>query len=405
VRRQAADQQARLGPRHPAVAAADSQMRETRQQVQDELARLMRAAAAEHERASAQEAAIERRVAALQAEARTAGEQAARLRELERDAATRRAVHDALLVRAREADAAPPARSSATRIIAPAIPPASPSSLPALIVVAASLLLGLGAGSGLAFAAERLDDRVRDIDRFAAIGGVPVLAVVPEGRRLSARRFRALAVAPDAASRKGRSLGVAYPSAERLDALYRLASALGIGLMGPSARTIVFTSPEPTDSRPACVVDLGLAVAAGGRGVVIVDADTRGRQLSRLLGAGDGGLVDVLEERASLADVALTDHLTGLKVVPLARATASRLARFAPSRIRAAVETTGEEPVDLLVDASDPHDHVIVPSVLALADATVMVVRNGHTRARTLQQAMAALRNSGVRVTGLVVIV
>jgi hypothetical protein len=34
-----------------------------------------------------------------------------------------------------------------------------------------------------------------------------------------------------------------------------------------------------------------------------------------------------------------------------------------------------------------------------------MIVRNDATRSRTLQQAMAALRNSGVRVTGRVVIV
>jgi uncharacterized protein involved in exopolysaccharide biosynthesis len=405
ARRQATDQQARLGPRHPAVAAAEGQLRETRQQVQDEVARIARTTAAELERAQSQEIAIERSVEKLKAETFAAGEAAARLRELERDAATSRAVYEGLMLRARDVDAAPGARASATRIIAPAVVPLSPSSPPAFAVIAASLLLGLGLGTGLALLAERMDDRLRDIDRFVAVSGAPVLAVVPDGRRLSARRFGSLAMNRARAQGSGRGLGVAYPSAERLDALYRLASALGIAAMGPEAQTIVFTSAEPTDERPACVIDLGLAVAAGGRQVVIVDADTRRRQLSRLIRAGHTGVVEVLEEHAKIRDVVLTDHLTGLQVLPLSRATASRLARFSADRIRAAVADDADEPVDLLVDASDPHDQVIAPSLLAMADATVMIVRNGITRARTLREAMSALRHAGVRVTGLVIVV
>lgn len=403
ARAQAGELSARLGPRHPAVASAETEQREALERLRGEVARLARAAASERDRARADEAAIAAEVERLRTEVLAASEAAARLRERERDAAAARAAHDAYLagLRAREAAAAP----TPTRVIAPAVAPADPSSPPRLLVIAAGLLLGLGLGSGLALLAERLDDRLREIDRFAAVAGVPVLAVLPDGRRLSARRFGTLARAETRGERSGRNLGIAYPSAERLDALYRLASALGIAEMGPAARTVVFTSPEPTDERPACVIDLGLAVAAGGRAVVIVDADTRGRQLSRLVGAQNAGIVEVIEGQAKLADVALSDHLTGLQVVPLARASAPRFARFAPERIRTAIAAAADEPADLLLDVSDPHDQSIAPSVLALADAVVVVVRNGVTHAETLRRAMAALRNAGARVTGLVVVV
>lgn len=404
ARAQAGELSARLGPRHPAVASAETEQREALERLRREVARLARAAASERDRARADEAAIAAEVERLRTEVLAASEAAARLRELERDAAVSRAAHDAYLagLRAREAGAAAP---TPTRVIAPALAPAVPSSPPRLLVIAAGLLLGLGLGSGLALLAERLDDRLREIDRFAAVAGVPVLAVLPDGRRLSARRFGTLARAETRGERAGRNLGIAYPSAERLDALYRLASALGIAEMGPAARTVVFTSPEPTDERPACAIDLGLAVAAGGRAVVIVDADTRGRQLSRLVGAQNAGIVEVIEGQATLADAALSDHLTGLQVVPLARASAPRFARFAPERIRTALAAAADEPADLLLDVSDPHDQSIAPSVLALADAVVVVVRNGVTHAETLRRAMAALRNAGARVTGLVVVV
>ena len=97
-----ADLVSSLGARHPALAASQSQVRDARRQIADELSRIARAAKAEYDRAVEAERQLARRVDQLTAGQYAAGRASVQLRELEREVESSRAIYDAFLKRARE---------------------------------------------------------------------------------------------------------------------------------------------------------------------------------------------------------------------------------------------------------------------------------------------------------------
>jgi len=117
-----ADLLASLGSRHPALAAAQSQVRDARRQITDELARIARSAKAEYDRAAEAERQIARRVDQLTTTQYATGRASVELRELEREVESSRVVYDAFLRRARETGELAGIDTTNARVISAAMP-------------------------------------------------------------------------------------------------------------------------------------------------------------------------------------------------------------------------------------------------------------------------------------------
>jgi len=124
-----ADLVASLGARHPALASSQSQVRDARRQIADELTRIARAAKAEYDRAVEAERQLARRVDQLTAGQYAAGRASVQLRELEREVESSRAIYDAFLKRARETGELGGIDTTNARIISPAMPPLEKSGM------------------------------------------------------------------------------------------------------------------------------------------------------------------------------------------------------------------------------------------------------------------------------------
>lgn len=147
-----ADLVSSLGARHPALASAQSQVRDARRQIAEELSRIARAAKAEYDRAVEAERQLARRVDQLTAGQYAAGRASVQLRELEREVESSRAIYDAFLRRARETGELGGIDTTNARIISPAMPPLEKSGMSRRTVAmlgafgggAAGMLLALG---------------------------------------------------------------------------------------------------------------------------------------------------------------------------------------------------------------------------------------------------------------------
>lgn len=140
-----ADLLASLGSRHPALAAAQAQVRDARRQINEELARIARAAKIEYDRAVDAERQIARRVEELTKQQYSAGRASVQLRELEREIESSRAVYDAFLRRARETGEQSGIDTTNARVIGMAMPALEKSGVSRRTVV----MLGGIAGGGL----------------------------------------------------------------------------------------------------------------------------------------------------------------------------------------------------------------------------------------------------------------
>ncbi|GJD47476.1 hypothetical protein OPKNFCMD_0184 [Methylobacterium crusticola] len=144
------------GPRHPANTGMALRVRAARQQLDDELNRIARAAAADAERARSSEAILDRRIRTLKGEAATANEAQVHLRELEREAAADRGVYEAFLNRAKDLQERHTLETINARLIRLATPPLTRTGPSRAMVVLAGLVLGLLIGLAAALLREHL---------------------------------------------------------------------------------------------------------------------------------------------------------------------------------------------------------------------------------------------------------
>jgi succinoglycan biosynthesis transport protein ExoP len=163
-------------------------------------------------------------------------------------------------------------------------------------------LLGFGfgilIGLGLAFAAESLDRRVRTVEEVEEQLGLQLLARTPPPPR---RSRRSIAMFDD-------------PGSPYAEALRRLATNIVFSNPDRSARMLMFTSALQQEGKSTTLANLGVALAAAGNRVVLVDLDLRRPSLASLFGLHRlSGLTDVAVGRRPLEQALFPLELADLE--------------------------------------------------------------------------------------------
>lgn len=165
---------------------------------------------------------------------------------------------------------------------------------------------------------------------------------------------------------------------------------------------LVMTSPAAGDGKTYCAVNVGIALAAAGRRVLLVGADMRRPSLRGLLGLRQGtGLSEFLAGQDEVPSIE-ESGVSGLCVLQSGQIPPN------PSELLGA-----ERFLEGFTAWRKAFDHVIfdAPPVLGVTDALVLaqqvgrailVVRAGRTTDRELRRAHDALRMAGVDVLGVI---
>jgi Mrp family chromosome partitioning ATPase len=174
-------------------------------------------------------------------------------------------------------------------------------------------LLGIGVGLvvGLLLAnlAEVVDPRVRSVEELESQLGLALLGQLPAPPKRLASKSQLVTRDP------------AEPTAES----FRLLRAnLDFANLTRRARTIMVVSAAPREGKSTTAANLAVALALGGRRVVLVDFDLRNPSLARLLDAqATCGLSDVVLGECSLEQALVPIELSGpFTTAPRERASA-----------------------------------------------------------------------------------
>lgn len=259
-----------------------------------------------------------------------------------------------------------------------------------------SLIVGgvLGLGLGIAFALMRTasDRRIRAADDIESRTSLPVVGTIPLTDAGGAGRlFEAAAL-----GEKGGRFAVA-------EAMRSLRTNLQFMDVDNPPRTIVVTSPIPSDGKSTIACNLALTLALGGKPVVLVDGDLRRSTVAAAMGLpGGAGLSDVLAGRAELTEVIQrTSHSPNLFILTAGSTPPN------PS------EVLGSERMHRLLQDLARHATVIVdaPPLLPVtdgavlthqADGALLVVSAGKTTYDLLDKAVDTLSKAGGRALGVV---
>ncbi|EJN05433.1 GumC family protein [Phyllobacterium sp. YR531] len=140
----------KLGPRHPQLIQAQSQVSGIRTEIRNELQRIASSVQTELKRSQQQEQELMARLNQLKARTATNNEDMVKLRELDREVAAKRAVYEAFLLRAKETGELESVNTTNIRVISPARPALESTGGSRKLVAIAGLLGGLFAGLGIA---------------------------------------------------------------------------------------------------------------------------------------------------------------------------------------------------------------------------------------------------------------
>jgi capsular exopolysaccharide synthesis family protein len=267
---------------------------------------------------------------------------------------------------------------------------------PAQFIVV-GLMGGLLLGIGMAYLLESQDDTLADSFQVETVTNLPVLGMIPFHRMEAKPREGALAAESSAF--------LVAPESATAESFRSLRSGLTLSGVGRKLRVLSITSALPEEGKSYLVYNLGLAFAATGLKVLIIDADLRRpRQHALFRAVREEGLADVLAGLKSFGDV-LASHPVEPNLALLSAGRQSPLAS----------ELLGSGEIEKVLEAARQRfDLVLVdtPPVLPVADAiivgshcdgTIGVLRAGRTSRKALRRFVQALARNHIHILGMVI--
>lgn len=195
---------------------------------------------------------------------------------------------------------------------------------------------------------------------------------------------------------------VQAPRSAAAEAYRSLSTNIQFSSLDQDVKTLLVTSVAPNEGKSTVLANLAVALAEGGRKVVVVDCDLRRPSLHTLLGAKDGpGLTSmVLDE--SLAPPLQTTSVPNVSLVASGPLPPNPAELLASARFGRALEAIASLADMVVLDAA-PVTAVADATILAArVDGLLLVVDSGRTRRDPARRAKEQLDRVGARVLGVV---
>ena len=238
------------------------------------------------------------------------------------------------------------------QIVRPATAPRAAANIHLVRDVVLGLLAGFILGVATAFVIEGLDNRFKTRDEIERRLGPLIGAIPRDRRRRKIKRRNAPIVEMD-------------PKSPASEAYRALAANTRQAASQKNLKVIAVTSALAGEGKTTTAANLGVALAQGGRSVVLVSADLRHPTMHEVFEVeNDTGVSNVLSDSARFADVSLKTTVPGLRVVssgPIPDDPAALLA--------------GDKVSPFLADLRAGADFVILdtPPVLPVADTSILL--------------------------------
>ena len=277
-------------------------------------------------------------------------------------------------------------------ILEAAHPATTPSAPQKARYMAMALVLGLMLGGGLALLRDWMDQKLHSAEEISTVLGVPVLGVVPSMSRREDVTERGRKVYLDSKS----SWAEAYRT---------IRTAVFFGAPKGEAKTILVTSPAPSDGKTTLVSNLAITMAQAGQKTLILDADFRKPMQHNVFRINHEyiGLSSVLAGATDLQEAIHSTEVNGLDILTQGPEIPN------PSEI---LNSSGF--AKLLKHLADRYDRIIIDSppvtpvtdaqiIAAICDITLLVLRAEKSTRKISRQALDGLLSVGAHMLGVVV--
>ncbi|HSV04624.1 MAG TPA: AAA family ATPase [Phenylobacterium sp.] len=379
-------------PEYPEVKRTQAQLDDIRAAIQSEINRILSNLRAEAQAAAGRESSLLASRGQAQGGLASNNEAMIGLVGLQQRADAAKGIYESYLTRAKQIAAESGLQQADASVNSAAAPPTEPSSPNMQLGVFLAFLAAVISAAAAVLIAEFWDKHLRsrlDVEREL---GVPFAGVLPDFRSVKPKNLRG----PDA---QPQEYLVNHPYSGFAEAFRNLRAFLTISTRGDNAKLIAVTSAVPREGKSLTSFCLARTLALSGSRVCLVDCDLRQRGVSKLIGQGDIGIVEVVQDKASLEQALVHDPKSDCFVL---RATGKSI----PYDLFSKPETDA-----LFATLQERFDYVILdsPPILGVADARILaakadrvlyLVQWNKTPIRAAQSATDILHECGANVAG-----
>jgi len=393
-----ADEATKYGAKNPHLAEIENQMKSLDDQIQVEIGKIRQRAKNDLTLAEENEKSLKSAFEAQKAITSKMNDDVVQLGVLMAQASSSRELYDVLDAKLQEEQI--DSGSSATNVtIADIARPPGRAWVPKrLLFPIIGLFGGLILGIAFAYMLESQDDTVADSFQVEEMAHVPVLGLIPFHKR----DVRTKTEGPLATET---SPFLIDPDGATAESLRSLRSGLTLSGVGRRLRLLSVTSSLGGEGKSYTVYNLGIAFAATGLKVLIIDADlrrprqdslfrvSRKEGLSNLL-AGIGTFDEVVQPHSVVPNISL---LSAGQSTPLA-------SELLESGEIVNILKMARERFDLVLVDNAPVLPVADPiQVASHCDGTIGVLRSGQTSRKALRRFVQILARNRIHLLGMVI--
>ena len=190
---------------------------------------------------------------------------------------------------------------------------------------------------------------------------------------------------------------------EQRNAMSTLYANLGFMSVDRPLRTIVVTSSVPNEGKTTVAVGLAQVMAASGKRTLLVECDLRRRSLAgRLEAHAPVGLCAVVMGEAEPRQAIVGTRQPRLHFLDAEAGVASPVDILDSERFRRLLGCLAARYDHVVIDTPPVGTFVDAAVIAQVADATLLVVREGFTERASVESASDQLRKAGANVVGTV---
>lgn len=273
-----------------------------------------------------------------------------------------------------------------------------------LLVLVLALLLGPFLGLQAAFILERLQDRVKDEETLKRVTGLPNYAVVPDFWEDFPEGFRP-SEGDERFSPKYLVHNSVFEHSFYRECFKALRTNLTLAQADKPLKAFAVLSPGPEEGKSLVNANLAIALAQGGRKVLLVDTDLRKSSVRKVFGLENGmetGLPLALTGQKPWKGMVRPSGVENLDLLPNTVTPPDPAELLGSATMKKLLEEM-KGAYDYVVFDGAPVIPVTDSVVLStLLDGVVLLSRFDHSHAGNVREALEHLRRVGVHVVGTV---
>ncbi len=269
-----------------------------------------------------------------------------------------------------------------------------------------ALLLSLGAGIGLAFLLDYLDDSVRTSDDVSRHLGLPTLALIPhfvgteKKKLLSARNGGGSGGMPGA----GTLITLDERHSPMAEAYRHLRTSLLFSSAGKPPQTILVTSSQPSEGKTTTAINTAITLAQSDVDVVIVDCDLRRPRLHNHFGLDNNrGLTNYLSgDKDTTGLIRTYAELPRLKIITSGPIPPNPAELLSSNEMRNLLQFLSGKFKHVIIDSPPAISFTDATILSTLVDGVVLVAMANKSSIHLMRQFKQRVSNIGARIYGVV---